>query len=194
MIFYSFKNSIKEWIMAQPCLRKIIFRKRVETKKILSRFLENHHFCGYSFVKETTFLTATPTKSEVYEVFINLDNLVNVFLDELTCSKPNLQEIAFSDTITHSNVIAIKYMTTIYKDSLLVSTILFFEKNIDGTWNLVTRKTNSNFFLTGYQEDKDKFFKNYPKSLKINFYDSFGNENCISQENFDYYEDRFFSF
>ena len=126
MIFYSFKNSIKEWIMAQPCLRKIIFRKRVETQKILSRFLETHNFCGYSFVKETIFLKATPTKSEVYEVFINLDNLVNVFLDELTCSKPNLQEIAFSDTITHSNVIVIKYMTTIYKDSLLVSAILFF--------------------------------------------------------------------
>lgn len=193
MILYSLKNGIKKLIMAKPYLRKFIFRKWVETTKTLSVFIDSHHLCGYSISKSIN-LTVIIEESEVYELFNNLGNSVNVYLDELTYVVPNLQEITFSDITKYSNVMAIKYMMTVYQDSLLIFSVLFFEKNKNGTWNLVTRKNNSHIFLNGYQEDEDKSFENYPASLDINCYDNPANVFSISQENFDYFEERFFTF
>lgn len=194
------KNALKGRTQ-QPFFRKPNFFERI---KALSRHSKKAHaqrifnmltsrqFDGWSFTDSTLCIAQKPSQEEIRQIFGQLKEKVNSFLYGLTSYYPDCHEISLEQSKSCPQVICAKVMVTLYDDMYLVSAVVLLRKNDDGTWQTVTEKPSC---FKYFDEPKHAHtYKEFPKSVTVQFCGGFGDVNYVDQIEFEHNCDLFFAF
>lgn len=169
---------LEKWIMRHPKIRDVVFWKRMERQKVLTKIFTSQKTGCNAYLC----LSLKPTQEEVKEMYQCLCKKTDANITIIRNTYPAVREISKDRIHDFSKVWALKSMVTYYDEMYLVSFLIMFHKNKDGTWIPVA----------GDIEDSNPpVFKDYPEDIEVAFSGGFGDDVYLKESEFMYSSTRF---
>lgn len=169
---------LDKWIMRHPKIRDVVFWKRMQRQKVLTEIYKSQKTGGNAYLC----LSLEPTREEVEKMYQYLCKQIDADIATIRRTYPAVREISKNRIHDFSKVWALKSMVTYYDEMYLVSFLILFQKNKNGTW----------IPLAGDIEDSNPpVFKDYPEDIEVAFCGGFGDDVYLKESEFMYSSTRF---